>query len=160
MYSDLPFENWGQSIKNKPLYTFVPTTVVGIQNLVRYAKANGLRVRCGGYRHSWSTSFSQDQEIFVSLLPIVQVTMLPDPISIRPEGHAVPATELNTIDLLPVSSITPKGKRWCRVGVATTNEAFRRWTMDKNGGNGEWTLPVDVILVEYVSSSSRWWHFD
>ena len=79
--------------------------------------------------------------------------MLPDPVSIHPMGHSVPPTDLNKIKLLPLTPEVPEGKRWCRVGVATTNEDFRRWTMDKNGGNGEWTLPADVILVEYAFPS-------
>ncbi len=107
-----------------------------------YAKQNNLRVRCGGYRHSWSNTFSQNEEIFISLLPIVQVTNLPDPISIRPTGQVDKPTELNDIVLLPENKEAPL-KRLCRLGVAVTNEEFRLWAI-KNG----WTLPVDVILVE------------
>ena len=115
----------------------------GIQNLVLYAKENNLRVRCGGYRHSWSNTFSQTGEIFISLLPQVQVTKLPDPTSIRPTGHVDKPTELNDIVLLPEEAGKPL-KRLCRVGVSVTNEAFRLWAIKRN----EWTLPVDVILVE------------
>lgn len=64
--------------------------------------------------------------------------------SIQPNGHSVEATELNGIELLPESPKIPTGKRWCRVGVATTNEDFRRWAIKHK----QWTLPVDVILVE------------
>ena len=70
--------------------------------------------------------------------------MLPDPMSIQPTGHAVEPTELNTIELLEPSSDVPQGKRWCRVGVAATNEDFRRWALQHQA----WALPVDVILVE------------
>ena len=108
-----------------------------------YAKQNGLRVRCGGYRHSWSNTFSQTGEIFISLLPYVQVTNLPDPTSIRPTGQVDKPTELNDILLLPAQEGN-SSTRLCRVGVAVTNEAFRLWAVNNN----EWTLPVDVILVE------------
>lgn len=33
---------------------------------------------------------------------------------------------------------------WCRLGVAVTNEDFRRWAIKHK----QWALPVDVILVE------------
>ncbi len=101
-------------------------------------------MRCAAYRHSWSPSFSQDGEIFVSLLPILQVTSLPDPISIRPTSQSDKPTELNTIELLEETPETPPKKRWCRVGAAVTCEAFREWAVKAK----KWTLPVDVILVE------------
>lgn len=70
--------------------------------------------------------------------------MLPDPISIYPTGHSARATELNQIELLERTPDVPLGKRWCRMGVAVTNEDFRRWAIENKG----WSLPVDVILVE------------
>ncbi|KAL8792039.1 MAG: hypothetical protein Q9195_005380 [Heterodermia aff. obscurata] len=115
-----------------------------MDNLVLFAQQNNLRVRCGGYRHSWSRTFSQDKEILISLLPVLQVTMLPDPMSIHPSSQSVQETELNKIELLKRTSEVPEGKIWCRVGVAVTNEAFRRWAIE----NKTWSLPVDVILVE------------
>lgn len=74
----------------------------------------------------------------------MQVTNLPDPITIRPAAFIDTPTELNSIDLLPGEVGNPL-KRLCRVGAAVTNEAFRLWAVKR----GEWTLPVDVILVEY-----------
>ena len=73
----------------------------------------------------------------------MQVTNLPDPSSILPAGHTDKPTELNDIVLLPEEAGRPI-QRLCRVGVAVTNEAFRLWAVN----TGEWTLPVDVILVE------------
>ncbi|KAL9127507.1 MAG: hypothetical protein Q9217_003637 [Psora testacea] len=143
VYRRMPFQNWGLSVANVPQYTFVPTTVIGIQNIVLYAKQNNLRVRCGGYRHSWSSSFSNDREILISLLPIVHVTQIPDPMSIQPANRADRKTELSDITLLPPNSQNPK-KRLCRIGVSVTNEEFRLWAVT----NKEWTLPADVILVE------------
>jgi hypothetical protein len=73
--------------------------------------------------------------------------MLPDPVSIRPTNHVVPPNELNTIEMLDTTPELPPGKAWCRVGVAVTNEAFRRWAINNKKAK-RWTLPVDVILVE------------
>ncbi|KAL9099748.1 MAG: hypothetical protein Q9163_004793 [Psora crenata] len=126
VYQKLPFQNWGRSVANVPRYTFVPTTVLGIQNIVL-----------------WSTTFSNDREILISLLPIVQVTQIPDPASIQPANQPNRKSELSEINLLPQDTEKSE-KRLCRVGSAVTNEEFRLWAVT----NGEWTLPVDVILVE------------
>jgi hypothetical protein len=130
-------------VKNAPRFTFLPTTVKGVQNIVLFAARNNYRVRCAGYRHSWSPLFSQDNELFVSFVNLHTVTTLPDPISIVP-GEYNPATvsELKTIELQ--EETVPGKKRLCRIGVATTNEEFRRWSVSGKA----WALPADVILVE------------
>lgn len=135
-----PFSNWGGTVHNKPRYTFLPTTVLGVQNLVRYAAANGLRVRCAGYRHSWSSIFSSDDAILVSFVDIEQVTTLPDPMSLA-HRDGTGGGELKTIELQEQLGDT---KRLCRIGAGVTNEDFRRWAV----ANNAWALPVDVILVE------------
>ncbi|PQE27132.1 substrate-binding domain cholesterol oxidase protein [Rutstroemia sp. NJR-2017a WRK4] len=158
------FQNWGQSVKNTPQWTFVPTTILGLSNLVKWAKKEGFRVRCSGYRHSWSNTFSQDKQILVSLLNLEEVTKIPDAMSIE-EEHIDPNNELKTIQLAPkipgldnvsvhvngaangtngTNGNTADEKTLCRVGVAVTNEQFRRWAVTHN----QWTMPVDVILVE------------
>lgn len=130
-------------MKNIPRYTFVPTTVLGLQNVVKYAKANNFRVRCSGYRHSWSTTFSADNEILISLLDLKEVTTTPDPLPIGPD--ATPdENELKRIDILKKPAFLSSGKDIVRVGVAVTNEAFRRWAIH----NKMVALPMDVILVE------------
>ncbi|KAJ7349093.1 hypothetical protein DFH08DRAFT_778012 [Mycena albidolilacea] len=136
------FVNWGETVKNTPTFTFVPTTVLGIQNLVRYASANNIRVRCSGFRHSWSPIFSQTSEILISFVNLAEVTTLPDPLSLIPgpyPGTGVP--DLKTIELMEQ---TAPGKRLCRIGAAVTNEDFRRWALAQNA----WALPVSVIMVE------------
>ncbi|KAF2478349.1 uncharacterized protein BDR25DRAFT_330802 [Lindgomyces ingoldianus] len=142
-YSEVPFENWGTTVQNTPKYTFLPTTVKGVQNIVQFALNNKYRVRCAGYRHSWSSVFSQDNEIFLSFVNIHTVTTLPDPMSLIP-GEYDPSTvpELKTIELK--EETVPGKKRLCRIGVAVTNEEFRRWAV----AGKAWSLPVDVILVE------------
>lgn len=145
VYGDKVFQNWGQSVRNTPRWTFVPKTVLGLQNLVKWAKANNKRVRCSGYRHSWSSTFSQNDEILVSLLNLEEVTKLPDPMSIRPE-FVDPENELKTITLSAPPGVVASGedKALVRVGASVTNEQFRRWAVT----NDKWTMPVDVILVE------------
>lgn len=130
-------------MKNTPKYTFVPTTVLGLQNLVKYAKANNLRVRCGGYRHSWSSTFSEDDEIFVSLLDLAQVNNIPDPLAIGPDAVSA-GNQLMSIDILEKPTFLSSGKNIVRVGSAVTNEAFRRWAIRNNVV----ALNMDVILVE------------
>ena len=139
----MPFENWGQTVKHRPRYTFLPTTVRGVQNVVKFAIANNHRVRCAGYRHSWSSIFSQDNEVFISLVNLHTVTTLPDPTSLTPgEYDAKTVPELKTIELR--EEIVPGKKRLCRVGAAVTNEEFRRWSV----AGKAWALPADVLLVE------------
>ncbi|RDA94540.1 hypothetical protein CP533_2744 [Ophiocordyceps camponoti-saundersi (nom. inval.)] len=142
VYSNVPFENWGLSVQNTPNFTFLPSTVVGLQNLVKYAKENNYRVRCAGYRHSWSPAFSQESQILVSFVDLDTVTTLPDPMSITGgdyTGQDVP--ELKTIELKEARS---DGRRLCRIGAAVTNEEFRRWSVAHNS----YALPVNVIMVE------------
>jgi FAD/FMN-containing dehydrogenase len=146
-YSEVPFENWGQTVNNLPKFTFLPTTVRGVQNIVQFAIKNNYRVRCAGYRHSWSSIFSQNNEIFISFVNLHTVTTLPDPMSIIP-GQYDPSTvpELKTIELK--EEIVPGKKRLCRIGAAVTNEELRRWSV----AGKAWALPTDVILVEVSSS--------
>lgn len=99
VYPETEFENWGQNVKNTPKYTFVPTTVLGLQNLIKYAKAHNFRVRCSGYRHSWTFTFSANNEILVSLLDLAQVNTTPDPLAIAADAP-VNGNELMSIDIL------------------------------------------------------------
>jgi len=142
VYGDTAFENWGQTVGNKPKYTFIPKTTLGLCNLVKYAKENKFRVRCGGYRHSWSPTFSQDNEIFISLLSLKEVTTIPDPLPIEPLD--IDSTNsLKTVELV-AGATTGADHAQIRVGVSVTNEQLRRWLID----HGTWALPMDVILVE------------
>ncbi|KAH6666590.1 hypothetical protein B0J14DRAFT_603935 [Halenospora varia] len=147
VHSNTEFENWGQTVKNTPKWTFVPKTILGLSNLVKWAKAHDFRVRCGGYRHSWSDTFCEEKQILVSLLNLYEVTKIPDPLSIKPE-YIDPDNELKVIQLAAPEGVTARAgeseKALCRVGVSVTNEQFRRWAV----ANDKWSLPVDVILVE------------
>jgi hypothetical protein len=144
VHSEIPFENWGQTVSNVPRYTFVPTKVLGLQNLVVYAREKNLRVRCAGYRHSWSPTFSANGQILVSLLNLKQVTEIPDASDLGPSMANVAGNELKSIQLVPEGLSADHTKQLVRVGVSITNEEFRRWAI----ANNAWTLPMDVILVE------------
>jgi hypothetical protein len=134
-------------VNNLPKFTFLPTTVQGVQNTVQFAIKNDYRVRCAGYRHSWSPIFSQDNEIFVSFVNLHTVTTLPDPMSLVPGGYdPTKVPDLKTIELK--EEIVPGKKRLCRLGAAVTNEELRRWSV----AGKAWALPADVILVEVSSS--------
>lgn len=130
-------------MKNTPRYTFVPTSVLGLQNVLKFAKANNFRVRCSGYRHSWSTTFSADNEILISLLDLEEVTTTPDPLAISPDVTPI-GNELKSIDILNKPAFLSSGKDIVRVGAAVTNETFRRWAVH----NKLVAIPMDVILVE------------
>ena len=110
---------------------------------MKYAKENNFRVRCAGYRHSWSDTFSADNEILVSLLSLKEVETIPNPLAIE-GNHEANGNELMSIDVLHKPAFSTSGKDCVRVGAAVTNEAFRRWAIK----NKKCALPMDVILIE------------
>ncbi|KAL7270658.1 hypothetical protein RUND412_006624 [Rhizina undulata] len=150
VYVNMMFENWGQTVENTPGITVVPSTVVGVQNTIRYAISQNKRVRVGGFRHTWSNMYSQDSHIFVSLLDLANAEAVP---SILPEFQPPinSANEFKRIELAPEDVPGSKGKkRLVRVGGAVTNEEFRQWSI----ANG-WTLPLNVIMVEITMGGSN-----
>lgn len=139
VFSDIPFTDWAMNIRTRPAYTFVPTTVLGIQNLVKAFK--GRRIRCSGYRHSRAPVFADDGDILVSLLPLKQVTSLPDPSALVPDARLEINNELRSVQVFPPSKDVSMMR--VRVGSAVTSEEFRYWAV-KDG----WELPVDVLMGE------------
>ncbi|KAL1304742.1 hypothetical protein AAFC00_003685 [Neodothiora populina] len=139
VYADVPFTNWALNIRMRPIYTFVPTTVLGLQNLVRAYK--GQRIRCSGYRHSRAPVFTDDGDILVSLLPLRQVTSLPDPSALIPDAHKPSPSELRTVQLLP--SGKDIDRLHVRVGSAVTVEELRQCAV-----KDEWALPTDISMGE------------
>jgi hypothetical protein len=144
------FENWGRTVANTPALTLLPRTKVGVCNLVKWARANGRTVRVAGYRHSWSSVFSADGQVLVSLLPLHVVEDLP-----APEPGIDPADELQRITVVGTVDEDGVTKALCRIGAATTNEQFRRWCTDPRGGNRKWTVPLNVIMVEITWGGSN-----
>jgi len=130
-------------VHNTPKYTFVPSTVLGVSNVVKFCKDQSLRVRCGGYRHSWSDTFSADNEVLISLLDLKTVTDTPNLLALGVES-GVRGNELATIECIRPHSWSTSDKDCVRVGAAVTDEAFRRWAIKNN----VYALPMDAILVE------------
>ncbi|KAI5776549.1 hypothetical protein EDC01DRAFT_720032 [Geopyxis carbonaria] len=150
-YVAAEFNNWGLTVSNTPALTFVPTTIHGLENLVAYAKANNKRVRAAGYRHTWTPLFSEDNEIFVSMLDLKTANAVPDPSSILPDDPSTASNEFKVIQLADSDVAGQEGKkRVARIGAAVTNEELRRWSI-RSG----WTLPLNVIMVEITLGGSN-----
>jgi hypothetical protein len=144
------FQNWGRTVRNTPAVTFVPRTKHGVREIVKWARANHKRVRAAGYRHSWSDVYSADGQVLISMLPPDIADTLP-----AAEPAIDPQDELQGIEL--VGRVREDGvrKALCRIGAASTNEQFRRWCLDENGGNWEWTVPLNVVMVEITWGGSN-----
>ena len=152
---DEPFENWSETVTTYPLLTFVPKTVLGIQNVVRYAANNDKRVRCSGHRFSWSPIFAEDGEILISLIAPKRATAVPNVAAITRSPDSGPnGPELKRIELLPER--TAQGNGLCRMGASVTNEELRRWLVD----NGDWALPSNTVIADgtVVGSASTMSH--
>ena len=143
------FRNWGRTVRNTPSVTFVPRTKHGVCEVVKWASARDKRVRAAGYRHSWSDSYASDGEVLISVLPVDQVENLP-----ASHPPMDPNNELQGIEL--VGTVLEEGvtKALCRIGAATTSDQFRQWCLDEAGGNWEWTVPLNVIMVEITWGGS------
>lgn len=145
VYVSAEFHNWGLTVSNVPAYTFVPTTVKGLENLITWAKTQGKRVRAAGYRHTWTNMYSESGEIFVSMLDLTTATTVPDPSSILPNSASNAQNEFKQIELATTDVSGSGGKkRLARIGAAVTNEEFRRWAI----ANNAWTMPYNVVMVE------------
>lgn len=146
----LEFQNWGRTVQNTPAQTYFPQTKAGICAVVQWAASQGLTVRASGYRHTWSNLYSDDGEILLSMLPLTQVADLP-----ADEPGIDPTNEMQGIEI--TGTVTENGvtKALCRIGSATTNEQLRRWALDPNGGNWQWTIPLNVIMVEITLGGSN-----
>lgn len=125
-----------------PEYTFIPTTVSDVQDVVRRAKDAGKHVRVAGFRHTWTHMYPGDREWLISLMELPLATGSSRTVS----QHAVSGhiTEFNQIDFYGGKTPAPEDKKCLvTVGAAVTNEAFRLWSI-----NNLWTLPLNVIMVE------------
>lgn len=139
------FHNWGKTVERKEVRHFYPTTVSDVQEIVRWARAMGHRVRCAGFRHSWSPIHADDNEVLISFVSPFAGEYLTNCMSLSCKNFDNDSVhELRKIHLLDTYSAIDGTKRLCKVGVAVTNEDFRRWAIKNN----RWALPLDVILVE------------
>lgn len=140
VYSDVPFTNWALNAQSRPSLTFVPSTVLGLQNLVKATK--GRRIRCSGYRHNRAPVFADDGDVLVSMLPLRNVTFLDDPNTLVPDVRIESTNELRTIQTFP-SKPESTDRRHVRVGAAVTAEELHCWAVADG-----WALPADVRLGE------------
>lgn len=134
------FNNWGRLVQFKPYITYQPRTIVGVQNIMKWAVSHHKRVRVGGYRHSWGDIFGDAGSIMLSLLPIDVVEELP-------ADHPGPETgnQFQFIRLVGSEYQDPSGQihRNCEMGAATTLYQVRDWS-SKN----DYCLPFSVIMTE------------
>ncbi|GIJ99370.1 hypothetical protein Aspvir_001500 [Aspergillus viridinutans] len=153
-YEGAEFSNWGRTVENQPVYTCVPKTNYGIQQIVLYAANNNLGVRVSGYRHSWSPVFARDKGcMLISTLSLHQAAQLPNVESLDPLCPILfgdKPTLLNSITELGPLKEDPT-KSLVRVGCATTNEQFRYWCVKTK----RVTLPLNVIMVEITFGGSN-----
>lgn len=147
---NLTFQNWGRTVQNVPSKTYVVTKIADLQDIVREAKQSNTRVRAAGYRHTWTNIFSEDHALFVSMLDLDTVNKLPNMASIE----KTPDYSDNDFKQICVTQDPDvPGSAFVRLGAAVTNEDFRRWAIDPKNGN--WTLVVNVIMVEITFGGSN-----
>jgi hypothetical protein len=154
-YIDEEFKNWGLTVKNKPCVTFAPTSRGGVVNIIKWATSHGLRVRASGYRHTWVDLYSETGQVLITMLSLKDATHIP--------VFREPKIKWNLEDLEGikiVGEIVEGGvtKALCRIGASTTNDQFRTWCLDtqtKDGGNWNWTIPLNVIMVEITWGGSN-----
>jgi hypothetical protein len=138
------FNSWEFTINNKPQLTFVPKSILGLKNLVKWADVNYMRLRAAGYRHSSSEMYSENGEVLVSMLDIKTVTELPakfPPMNFYSDLQGIhlvgePYEKNGTTKIL------------CKIGSQVCNYHFQDWLHAKNGGNSEYCLPLNVIMSE------------
>jgi len=147
---DHEFNNYGETVKNTPSKTFFPKTLKEVQELVKYARKEGKRLRAAGMRHSWPSLFSNDKELLLCLLPLA----VTDSISYARSGDLSIAQQIkdwgSEFSFIKVTEDLGDGHAAVRVGAATTNIEMLNWS-SKSG----WTLPLDVIAIMITYGGSN-----
>ncbi|KAH0165705.1 hypothetical protein KCU67_g4611, partial [Aureobasidium melanogenum] len=131
VYAGVPFLNWQQNVHTRPVLTFVPSTVLGLQNLIKAYPQK--RIRCSGYRHTRSGFFAEDGDILVSFVSLHHVaSVLPEMINLFTSqiNEAEVSGELRSIQTFPP-----------RAGEIDTQRAI------EDG----WSLPVDVTADDITT---------
>ncbi|KAG8702115.1 hypothetical protein FRC09_004949 [Ceratobasidium sp. 395] len=136
---NLPFENWGLTVKNKPSYTFIARTEIGLQNLVKWAGAQTpkKKVRVAGYRHT------------VSLLLGFECWLLTARFDLVDELQKT--SNLVGVEVAPTPLGLHSKTTLCTIKAGTTNEMFRVWCLS----NRVWCIPFNVIMVEITFGGSN-----
>lgn len=134
---DEEFVNWSSTVKSYPGWTFIPVSVVGLQNVVRWAGSEGKRLRAAGFRQSWSNLFADDGGVVVSLLPLSVATGDSAEVCVAANEQA---GVFETIEALGYSA---DGDRFVRVGAGCTTERFRKWCVQEGLTLDSNTIPVE-----------------
>ncbi|KAH8669126.1 hypothetical protein BX600DRAFT_461253 [Xylariales sp. PMI_506] len=161
--ANLPFQNWGRTVMNTPAITYYPENIGEIQTIVRDAVKNNQGVRVSGFRHSWAPLFGRNDitgrstngDVLISTLTEQNAGVLPNFTSLPSSLFQPKASELNDISVVDAAYVggpaLSGGKKYVRVGTATTNEQFRRWC----NTTGNVTLPLNIIEVEITFGGSN-----
>jgi hypothetical protein len=134
--------------------------VVGVQNIIIWAAKCKKRVRVSGYRHSWSSLFSDDDQILICTLSLRKSNVIPAFSQIN-EPTLDPDNELECIELVGdefVDQEDGKTKRLCRIGCATTSEMFRKHIVKNSSSSTsyfDYTVPINIIMVEITFGGSN-----
>ncbi|KAJ3065063.1 hypothetical protein HDU98_011539 [Podochytrium sp. JEL0797] len=134
------FNNWGITQSAALQVAFFPQSVKAVQEIVRWSNSKKLRVRCSGFRHSWSNIFSDDAQVLISF--VLPANLGP------PTIHAArnPSNSLQVIQ-----EATDFGDGCFKIGAAVTNEHLREFCIK----NGHWSMPFNVIMVEITVGGSN-----
>ncbi|ERF72013.1 hypothetical protein EPUS_08407 [Endocarpon pusillum Z07020] len=128
--SSHPFDNWGLSVQNVSLYTFVLTTVLGLQNLVLFSKVINLRV-----------------------------TNIPGPSNGDPFPASFKNNELKTIQLDPMVYRLMPARRWCALpmDVILVEVTFGgvNGPVCHGAGCHHKTISDQVRMIEYVDPNGK-----
>lgn len=113
--------------------------------------------------HSWAPVFGRTErqgqknngDILISTLTKKNATELPNFTALPSSLFQAKPTELNQITVVGAAYVNgptlEQGKKYVRVGTATTNEQFRRWCISE----GHVTLPMNIIEVEITMGGSN-----
>ena len=140
------FQNWGGTVNTKPKVIFYPRNKLDIISIVKYAKSLELSVRCIGYRHTWTDMYADNNQIYISMIP----KGVYEKIHIQ-KIKRNPKNDLQDIQIIETSD----RNALCKIGASVTNEQFRKWCLDPEGGQWKWTIPLNVILVEITFGGSN-----
>ncbi|KAI8812213.1 hypothetical protein BJ742DRAFT_768294 [Cladochytrium replicatum] len=136
------FFNWGATVKNTFQVAFFPRTVKSVQEIVKWSKANSLRVRCSGYRHTWSDFFGDNDQVLISFV-------FPGNLG-PPTVHAkrnYPENQLHLIE----PQFEKYGAGCFRFGAAVTNEMLLTYVLERK----DYTIPINVIMTEITLGGSN-----
>lgn len=143
------FTNYGSTIENMPAKIFFPKSVADVQHVIQYGKSVGKRVRACGMRHSWTSLFSEDNQILVSLLPL-SVTDTLTHVREKTNMHDRLDDFSSDLSFIELKELVGNNQAAVRVGSATTNLEMLKWSLDIG-----WTLPWDIIAVMITYGGSN-----